>query len=137
LRGLIFSHDSVRCIQGTSVPTRRSWQVPQREFSRSFPAAWRGSAAQRTLVALTRCQKVFHLTLKEREFGLNNVPDHVVRKSVVTVNQHVSEGDDPSVFSYSANCFRIASGKAVRGFADDLELPFDCRPKERIVSIGG
>jgi hypothetical protein len=42
--------------------------------------------------------------------------------------------DDPSVFGYSANCLRIASGKTVQGFADDHELPFDCRPNVRIVS---
>jgi hypothetical protein len=86
---------------------------------------------------LTRRHELLHLTLKERKLGLNNVPDHVVGESVVAVDQHVSEGDDPSVFGYPANRFRVASGKTLQGFADDLKLPFNSRPKERIVSIGG
>src|SRR6266498_2421379 len=95
--------------------------------------SWLG---HRTLIALTHRHELFHFALKDREFGLNNVPDNVVRKSVVSVNQHVSEGDDPSVFGYSANCFQVASGKTVQGFPDDLELPFNCRSKVRIVSVG-
>lgn len=37
-----------------------------------------GRRSQPTLIVLTRRHELFHFALKEREFGLNYVPDHVV-----------------------------------------------------------
>jgi hypothetical protein len=48
---------------------------------------------------------------------------------VVSMNEQVSEGNNPRVISHSGSYIRVITGQAIHGLADNFEVAFERGPE--------
>jgi hypothetical protein len=71
-------------------------------------------------------EKLLDLLLQSGQIGLDDLPDAIVIYVVVTVDENVSESDNPTEFRYLFSCVWIDLADATKRLADYFKLTLNC-----------
>lgn len=73
--------------------------------------------------------------MEGRQFPIDGIPDDFVVDDVISVDQKISERNDPSVILNTGQCMGVGFLQSVERFPDDLELSFDARPQKIVATV--
>jgi hypothetical protein len=75
------------------------------------------------------------LAAQNWEMGCDDVPHEAGVHLCIAVNEDVAECSDPGVLRDARGGFRVAARELGKRLADDLELPLDRRPSQRVAGV--